>query len=110
MSNRIGISAIVYFGAGLSLYDMYARRKSSLAHAESTSQYLTYYPPSKRAFPFFNVAVHNNPHFEKRYKGGEDSFMISSNQRLIGVADGVGGWANKDICSGECAKKLCDWM
>ena len=49
----------------------------------------------------------NNPHFEKRYKGGEDGFVVSSNKRLIGVADGVGGWITKDVCSGKCAKFLC---
>ena len=55
--------------------------------------------------PFFNVGVHNSPHFEKRYKGGEDAFITK--QRLVAVADGVGGWASKDICSGICAKFLC---
>ena len=45
--------------------------------------------------------------YGKRYKGGEDSFLVSANRRLIGVADGVGGWANRDVCSGVCAKFLC---
>ena len=55
--------------------------------------------------PFFQIGVSNNPDFEKRYKGGEDAYMVSN--RLVGVADGVGGWASKDICSGVCAKFLC---
>ena len=57
--------------------------------------------------PFFNSGVHNNPHFEKRYKGGEDGYVISDNKRLIGVADGVGGWAKKEVCSGKTSKFLC---
>ena len=61
-------------------------------------------------FPFFNVAVKNSPMYEKRYKGGEDSYLVSTNRRFIGVADGVGGWANRDVCSGVCAKFLCQTM
>ena len=33
--------------------------------------------------------------------------MISQGKRLLGVADGVGGWATKDVCSGKCSKFLC---
>ena len=62
------------------------------------------------AFPFFSAAVHNSPHFEKRYKGGEDGYLLSSNKRMLGVADGVGGWASKDVCSGKCSKFLCKKM
>ena len=57
--------------------------------------------------PCFKVGLHNNPHFEKRYKGGEDGYLVSANKRLIGVADGVGGWASKEVCSGVCARFMC---
>ena len=33
--------------------------------------------------------------------------MISENKRLIGVADGVGGWNSYEICSGKLSKFLC---
>ncbi len=32
------------------------------------------------------------PHPEKAYKGGEDAAFVLANQRVIAVADGVGGW------------------
>ena len=57
--------------------------------------------------PFFHAAVHSNPKYEKRFKEGEDSYIVSSpSQKLIGVADGVGGWGEVDICSGKCSKYL----
>jgi protein phosphatase PTC7 len=34
------------------------------------------------------------PHPEKAYRGGEDSYFISQKHNVIGVADGVGGWAS----------------
>ena len=39
----------------------------------------------------------NNPKFDKRWKGGEDALVVSTNQRMIMVADGVGGWTKKDV-------------
>ena len=39
---------------------------------------------------FFNYAITSLPHLEKRDKGGEDASCAS--ERLIAVADGVGGW------------------
>ncbi|XP_061365112.1 probable protein phosphatase 2C 80 [Gastrolobium bilobum] len=37
---------------------------------------------------------------------GEDAFFICEEQRTMGVADGVGGWAKKGIDSGEYAREL----
>ncbi|XP_061358527.1 probable protein phosphatase 2C 80 [Gastrolobium bilobum] len=37
---------------------------------------------------------------------GEDAFFICEEQRTMGVADGVGGWAKKEIDSGEYAREL----
>jgi len=48
--------------------------------------------------------------FEKRYKGGEDAYLISENKRMIGVADGVGGHIKREVCSGVCSKFLCRTM
>ena len=36
-----------------------------------------------------------NPRFDKKHKGGEDACCV--NDRLIGVADGVGGWIIQGI-------------
>ena len=50
--------------------------------------------------------MHNNPKYEKRFKDGEDSYIVAPSQKMIGVADGVGGWGEVDICSGKCSKYL----
>ena len=57
--------------------------------------------------PFFHVGVMNNPKFDKRYKGGEDGFVVAADQRMIMVADGVGGWTRKDVDPGKYSKFLC---
>ena len=63
---------------------------------------------SKLAAPFFKVGVANNPKFDKRHKGGEDGFSISASQRMIMVADGVGGWTTRGVDPGKYAKFLCN--
>ena len=52
----------------------------------------------------------NNPKFDKRYKGGEDAFIVSTNKRMLGVADGVGGHEKREVCSGVCSRFLCRTM
>ncbi|XP_068337719.1 probable protein phosphatase 2C 55 [Pyrus communis] len=42
----------------------------------------------------------------KDNKLGEDAHFICPERQTIGVADGVGGWANKGIDAGEYARKL----
>jgi protein phosphatase PTC7 len=46
------------------------------------------------------------PHPEKEYKGGEDAHFVYGEAHAIGVADGVGGWANVGIDAGIYAKEL----
>lgn len=48
----------------------------------------------------------NNPKFDKRYKGGEDAYVVDKSQRLVGVCDGVGGWGEVEVCSGKFSKFL----
>ena len=57
--------------------------------------------------PYFHVAYRNEPKFEKRYKGGEDAWLISDDRKFIVACDGVGGWGDLDICSGIYSKWLC---
>lgn len=47
----------------------------------------------------------NIPHDDKRYKGGEDAYTTSP--KLIAVADGVGGWADRGVDPGLFSKQLC---
>ena len=48
------------------------------------------------------------PHPAKSSFGGEDSYFISKNHSVIGVADGVGGWAN--VPGSNAAKYSRDLM
>lgn len=46
------------------------------------------------------------PHPDKEATGGEDAHFICVDQRTIGVADGVGGWADVGINSGLYSREL----
>lgn len=51
------------------------------------------------------------PHPEKVHKGGEDAYFIAPNEDVsglsgVGVADGVGGWADLGIDAGEYSRLL----
>lgn len=46
------------------------------------------------------------PHPEKMAKGGEDWYFIAANCRAIGVADGVGGWAEVGVDAGAYARGI----
>ncbi|KAL2456429.1 putative protein phosphatase 2C 55 [Forsythia ovata] len=46
------------------------------------------------------------PHPDKEETGGEDAHFICSDEQAIGVADGVGGWADLGIDSGQYAREL----
>lgn len=38
--------------------------------------------------------------------GGEDAYFICSDEQVVGVADGVGGWADVGVNAGEYAREL----
>lgn len=46
------------------------------------------------------------PHPDKVHKGGEDWYFIAENRRAVGVADGVGGWAEVGVDAGAYARQL----
>eukprot|EP00798_Chlamydomonas_sp_ICE-L_P023519 gene23519-9042_t len=46
------------------------------------------------------------PHPDKVAKGGEDWYFMSNTQRAVGVADGVGGWAEVGVDSGAYSRML----
>ncbi|KAL6982789.1 protein-serine,threonine phosphatase [Sarracenia purpurea var. burkii] len=46
------------------------------------------------------------PHPDKEETGGEDAHFICVDEQAIGVADGVGGWADMGIDSGLFAREL----
>ena len=53
----------------------------------------------------FNSGACINPHYAKRHKGGEDAACV--NDRLLAVADGVGGWAESGVDPAIYSKRLC---
>lgn len=46
------------------------------------------------------------PHPAKMAKGGEDGYFIAANRRAMGIADGVGGWADVGVDAGLYARLL----
>lgn len=46
------------------------------------------------------------PHPDKDETGGEDAHFICVEEQVIGVADGVGGWAELGINSGKYSREL----
>ncbi|KAL7117241.1 hypothetical protein ACP275_03G060600 [Erythranthe tilingii] len=46
------------------------------------------------------------PHPDKEETGGEDAHFICTSEQAIGVADGVGGWAEVGIDAGKYAREL----
>ncbi|KAG8632509.1 hypothetical protein MANES_18G028900v8 [Manihot esculenta] len=46
------------------------------------------------------------PHPDKEETGGEDAHFICSDEQAIGVADGVGGWADLGVDAGQYSREL----
>jgi serine/threonine protein phosphatase PrpC len=46
------------------------------------------------------------PHPEKLDTGGEDAYFVSSDNTVLGVADGVGGWRESGIDPGDYSRTL----
>ena len=42
---------------------------------------------------------------QKRHKGGEDAAVLTD--RMLAVADGVGGWAESNIDPANYSRRLC---
>ena len=49
------------------------------------------------------------PHPDKVEKGGEDAYFIACSKRAIGVADGVGSWADIGVNSGLYSHQLMEF-
>ena len=65
---------------------------------------------SRRSLSNRTLKLHSGscylPHPDKEKTGGEDAHFICSDEQAIGVADGVGGWAEVGINAGEYACEL----
>ena len=56
---------------------------------------------------FGQIGYYSSPHPAKVATRGEDAYSTSSDQCLITVADGVGGWGDQGIDSGIYSRFLC---
>ena len=54
----------------------------------------------------FRAGVSLIPHPSKEDKGGEDAYFIATNGLCVGVADGVGGWAEIGVDPGLYSREL----
>ncbi|KAL3334027.1 hypothetical protein AABB24_030678 [Solanum stoloniferum] len=70
------------------------RKKQSSLHCVASDSA----PPPTRQEMSLSVGMYLIPHPNKVEKGGEDAFFVSSdNGEVIVVADGVSGWAEKNV-------------
>lgn len=53
----------------------------------------------------FKYGIDVIPHEAKKHKGGEDAAVVTD--RLLVVADGVGGWAESGIDPAKYSRRLC---
>jgi len=51
------------------------------------------------------IRVYVLPHMQKRHKGGEDAAVLTD--RVLAVADGVGGWAENNVDPANYSRRLC---
>jgi protein phosphatase PTC7 len=62
-------------------------------------------PRGPAALPFLmHSGASMLPHPDKAHRGGEDAFFISEPPLAVGVADGVGGWAEIGVDAGAYAR------
>ena len=89
------LSTLFFFGSS-----------SSKKEADSTNKIETTKPVMTQTKSLkFASGVCVIPHDEKRFKGGEDAWC--ANDKLISVADGVGGWADHGVDPGLFSEQLC---
>lgn len=79
------------------------QRDISAASSPSSNQQT---PPVFGKALKLNSAVSMLPHPEKEHRGGEDAYFIHSGDYCIGVADGVGGWAEVGVDPGLYSREL----
>jgi protein phosphatase PTC7 len=55
-----------------------------------------------------SVGISSIPHPAKVAKGGEDAYFLSDDMKIIGVADGVGGWGDIGVDPALYSKSLME--
>ena len=86
---------------------------------ESTPSTTTFNNKAKyptAGYPFLNVGCTLNPMYEKRYKQGEDAYVVAQGnfedwrtagqETFVCVMDGVGGWKRRLVDAGKFTKEM----
>jgi len=55
-----------------------------------------------------SVGISSIPHPAKVAKGGEDAYFLSKNMKIMGIADGVGGWGDIGVDPALYSKSLME--
>lgn len=85
-----------------------ARRYATVSAAAAAAAAAGEQAPARVATMVLNSGAAMLPHPDKADKGGEDAFVVCSDGVTVGVADGVGGWAEQGIDAGEYARTLME--
>ncbi|CAI0420134.1 unnamed protein product [Linum tenue] len=85
-------------------------------HSPSSSMFASIGPAADLSFDKYflpicrKLKLHSGscylPHPDKEATGGEDAHFICGDEQVIGVADGVGGWADVGVNAGLFAQEL----
>ncbi|KAL7152224.1 hypothetical protein ABFS83_04G082700 [Erythranthe nasuta] len=79
-------------------HPIFSYNKQLLCCASSSPPVSSNFVGSSEAGVCLSIGTHLIPHPDKVEKGGEDAFFVSSHGGgVIAVADGVSGWAEKDV-------------
>ncbi|CAK9181954.1 unnamed protein product, partial [Ilex paraguariensis] len=98
------ISSPAYFSAGTARdvsFDNSAREEQTASSADSSDQKIL----ADRTLKLHSGSCYL-PHPDKEETGGEDAHFICADEQAIGVADGVGGWADLGVNAGIYAREL----
>lgn len=77
-------------------------------HSYSTATKSSGHDHEKTNVKCFVPGFFSLPHPHKMKKGGEDANFVSSDYRVIAVADGVGGWNDVGVDPGQYSKALME--
>ncbi|KAL2318686.1 hypothetical protein Fmac_032562 [Flemingia macrophylla] len=77
-------------------------REEQLSSSADSSELKT---PSGRTLKLISGSCYL-PHPDKEETGGEDAHFICSEEQAVGVADGVGGWADLGVDAGYYSREL----
>ncbi|CAL5205925.1 unnamed protein product [Lathyrus oleraceus] len=83
-------------------FDTAAREEKKLTNSADSSELKT---PSVKTLKLVSGSCYL-PHPDKEETGGEDAHFICSEEQAVGVADGVGGWADLGVNSGFYSREL----